>query len=140
MAENNNLSSTVEAFCKNMEGFLSSETVVGKPIDIGGTILVPLMDVTFGMGAGSFAGEKKRNSGGGMGGKLSPSAVLVIRDGITKMVSLKNSDSISKLLDMIPDFVNKFMSMAKEKKYGEAYAEAREEAAEDLKEKLDIEE
>ncbi len=39
---------------------------------------------------------------------MSPSAVLVISNGTTKMVTVKNQDGVSKILDMVPDFVNKF--------------------------------
>ena len=47
---------------------------------------------------------------GGMGGKIMPSAVLVIQNGTTKLVNIKNQDGITKILDMVPDFVNKFTS------------------------------
>ena len=144
MAENNGtFQTTVDSLMKGMDGFVSSKTVVGEPIHIGETILVPLVDVSFGMGAGAFIGEKKRNSGGGMGGKISPSAVLVLQNGVTRMVSVKNQDSISKLLDMIPDFVDKFMKKVEEKRDPEKAAAreaAKEEAAKDLKEKLNLEE
>ena len=44
-----------------------------------------------------------------MTGKMSPSAVIVIRsDGSAKLVNVKNQDSITKILDMIPDLVDKF--------------------------------
>ena len=92
-------------------------------------------------GAGAFIGEKKRKSGGGIGGKISPSAVLVLQNGVTRMVSVKNQDSISKLLDMIPDFVDKFMKKVEEKRDPEKAAAreaAKEEAAKDLKEKLNL--
>ena len=75
---------------------------------MGDTIILPLVDVTFGVGAGAFAGEKKNNGGGGMGGKISPSAVLVISNGVTKLVNIKNQDGLTKILDMVPDFLNKF--------------------------------
>ena len=144
MAENNGtFQTTVDSLMKGMDGFVSSKTVVGEPIHIGETILVPLGDVSFGMGAGAFIGEKKRNSGGGIGGKISPSAVLVLQNGVTRMVSVKNQDSISKLLDMIPDFVDKFMKKVEEKRDPEKAAAreaAKEEAAKDLKEKLNLEE
>ena len=71
---------------------------------MGDTIILPLVDVTFGVGAGAFAGEKKNNGGGGMGGKISPSAVLVISNGVTKLVNIKNQDGLTKILDMVPDF------------------------------------
>ena len=142
MAENNTFQTTVDSLVKGMDGFVSSKTVVGEAIHIGETIILPLVDVSFGMGAGTFLGEKKKNSGGGVGGKISPSAVLVIQNGSTRLISVKNQDSIGKLLDMIPDFVDKFMKKAEEKKNLEAAAakkEARAEAAEEIKEMLHME-
>ena len=143
MAENKNtVQTTVESLMKGMDSFVSSKTVVGEPIQVGETIILPLMDVSFGMGAGAFCGEKK-NSGGGIGGKMSPSSVLVIQNGSTRLVSVKNQDGISKLLDMIPDFVDKFMKKMDEKKNPEEAAarkEAKKEAAEEMKDMLDMEE
>lgn len=139
----NSFQSTVTSLVQGMDGFLSSKTVVGEPINIGDTIIVPLVDVSFGMGAGSFNGEKKRNCGGGIGGKISPCAVLVIQNGITRMVSVKDNDHISKLLDMIPDYVDKFIKHVQEKQDPEGFAvreEAKKEAAKDIKTKLNIEE
>ena len=75
---------------------------------MGDTIILPLVDVSFAVGAGAFSGEKKNNGGGGMGGKIQPSAVLVIKDGTSKLVNVKNQDGITKILDMVPDFVDKF--------------------------------
>ena len=43
-----------------------------------------------------------------MGAKISPSAILVISNGVTKLVNVKNQDTVTKILDMVPDFVNKF--------------------------------
>ena len=102
------LNETVNSLFQGMEGFLTSKTVVGEPIYIKDTIILPLVDVSFGMGAGAFEAEKKNRSGGGIGGKLTPSAVLVIRDGQTKLVNVKNQETIVKLLDMVPDVIYKF--------------------------------
>ena len=144
MAENKNtFQTTVESLMKGMDSFVSSKTVVGEPIQVGETIILPLVDVSFGMGAGAFCGEKKKNSGGGIGGKMSPSSVLVIQNGSTRLVSVKNQDGISKLLDMIPDFVDKFVKKMDEKKNPEEAAarkEAKREAAEEMKDMLDMEE
>ena len=107
MAENN-FQNTVEALFRGMDSFITTKTVVGDAITVGDTIILPLVDVTFGVGAGAFAGEKKNNGGGGMGGKISPSAVLVISNGVTKLVNIKNQDGLTKILDMVPDFLNKF--------------------------------
>ena len=79
-------------------------------IHIGDTIILPLVDVSFGVAAGAFSQDKKNNGAGGMGGKIMPSAVLVIQNGTTKLVNIKNQDGVTKILDMVPDFVNKFTS------------------------------
>lgn len=114
----NNFENTVDALFKGMDHFITSKTVVGDAITIGDTIILPLVDVSFGVGAGAFSEDKKTgnggagrtNGGGGLGGKISPSAVLVIQNGTTKLVNVKNQDGLTKILDMVPDFVNKFTS------------------------------
>lgn len=109
MAENN-FQGTVSSLFKGMENFITTKTVVGDAITIGDTIILPLVDVSFGVCASAKAEERKNSGGGGMGGKISPNAVLVIQNGVTKLVSVKNQDSVTKILDMVPDFVNKFAS------------------------------
>ena len=104
----NNFNEVVDSMIKGMDGFLSSKTVVGEPTVINDTILVPFVDVSFGVGAGDFRGEKKNNGAGGLTGKMSPSAVLVIQNGTTRLVNIKNQDSMTKILDMVPDLVNRF--------------------------------
>ena len=104
----NNFNSTVESLFKGMDSFITTKTVVGDAIHVGETIILPLVDVSFGVAAGAFSQDKKNNGAGGMGGKIMPSAVLVIQNGTTKLVNIKNQDGITKVLDMVPDFVNKF--------------------------------
>ena len=106
----NSFHTTVESLLKGMDSFITTKTVVGDAIHIGDTIILPLVDVSFGVAAGAFSQEKKNNGAGGMGGKIMPSAVLVIQNGTTKLVNIKNQDGITKILDMVPDFVNKFTS------------------------------
>lgn len=109
MSENNNtFRQTVESLFKGMDSFITTKTVVGDAIHIGETIILPLVDVSFGVAAGAMTQDKKNNGAGGMGGKITPSAVLVIQNGTTKLVNIKNQDGITKVLDMVPDFVNKF--------------------------------
>ncbi len=77
---------------------------------MGNTIILPLVDVSFGVGAGASSGDTKNSGAGGLGGKISPSAVLVIQEGNIRLVNVKNQDAVTKILDMVPDFVNKFTS------------------------------
>lgn len=110
MAENQ-FGNVVESLLKGMDTVLSTKTVVGEATQIGDTIILPLVDVSFGVGAGaSNNGDKKSQNGvGGLGGKMTPSAVLVIgKNGNAKLVNVKNQDTMTKILDMIPDLVDKF--------------------------------
>lgn len=105
-----NFNTTVESLFKGMDSFITTKTVVGDAITIGDTIILPLVDVSFGVAAGAFGQDQKNSGAGGMGGKVQPSAILVIQNGYTKLVNVKNQDSVTKILDMVPDVINKITS------------------------------
>ena len=104
----NNFNSTVAALFKGIDGVVSSKTVVGDAIQVGDITIIPLVDVSFALGAGAFSGDHKEKGAGGLGGKMTPSSVLVIQDGKTKLVNIKNQDAVTKILDMIPDVMDRF--------------------------------
>ena len=107
MAESN-FNGVVDSLLKGMNSVLSSKTVVGEATKVGDTIILPLVDVSFGVGAGSTSADKKNGGTGGFGAKMSPSAVLVIKDGATRLVNIKNQDAVTKVLDLVPDIMNRF--------------------------------
>ena len=117
----NNFAGVIESLMKGMNTVLSTKTVVGEATQIGDTIILPLVDVSFGVGAGASAGDKKN---GGFSGKMTPSAVLVIKNGSTKLVNIKNQDTMTKVLDMIPDIVDKFTAPKEEMIDDDAAVEA----------------
>ena len=120
MAENN-FGLTMESLFKGMDGFITTKTVVGDAIHFeDGTIILPLVDVTFGAGAGAFSKEADKKN-----------------NGVGELVNIKNQDTVTKLLDMVPDFVNKFAPGKKQTK--EAETEATEVTEEDIAEKLEKE-
>lgn len=106
----NGFDKIVDSLISGMDGFLSTKTVVGEPTKIGDTIIVPFVDVSFGVGAGNFKNNNKDNGAGGLTGKMAPSAVLVIQKGSTRLVNIKNQDAMTKILDMVPDIMNKISS------------------------------
>ena len=114
MADKENFQGVVESLLKGMDTVLSTKTVVGEATQVGDTIILPLVDVAFGVGAGATNGDKKTAASGGMGGKITPSAVLVIRDNQIKLVNIKNQDAVTKLIDMVPDIVNRFTGKEKD--------------------------
>ena len=133
MNTKNDVNTTVGALLKGMDSFITTKTVVGDPQQVGDTIILPLIDASFGVGAGAFCDDKKNNGAGGMSGKISPSAVLVIRNGETKLVNVKNQDSVTKILDMVPGFVDKFSNKVSAKAgKNEAPVEGTQAAAEEI--------
>ena len=105
----NKFKSNLETLFGNLDSFISTKTVVGEPIHIGDVIMLPLIDVVFGLGAGGDEGKDK-DSGhkAGLGAKITPSAVIVIKNGTVQLVNVKNQDAISKLIDMAPGVLAKF--------------------------------
>lgn len=140
----NNFDETMTTLFKGMDGFITSKTVVGDAIKFeDGTTILPLIDVSFGAGAGAFASEskKKDNGVGAMSGKITPSSVLVIKNGNVRLVNIKNQDTITRLLDLIPDLSEKFSNLinkGKEKKEeSNSDKEDIPETEEDIADKLD---
>ena len=118
MAENQ-FSGVVESLLKGMDTILSTKTVVCEATQIGDTIILPLVDVSFGVGAGAGVNDEKKtqNGAGGLGGKMTPSAVLVIgKNGSARLVNIKNQDTVTKILDMVPDILDRFGKKDKEEK------------------------
>lgn len=113
MAESKNrFSATIESMYDSMKGMISSKTVVGEPVIINeNTFVLPLMDVSIGVGAGANVreGSGKDLGGGGMGVKFSPSAVLVVQDGVARVINIQEQDKLLHLIEAAPDTVNRVL-------------------------------
>ena len=119
-----NLNSNFEALFSKLESFVTTKTVVGEPIRFDGVIIIPLIEVSIGVGAGATdGGEEKKGKeagGGGLGAKITPSAVVAVIDGTVQLVNVKSQDSVNKLIDMVPGILSKLnLSFPKKKKEDE---------------------
>ena len=101
------------------------------------TILLPLVDVTFGVGAGAKDKNYDKNglasAMGGAGAKMSPSAILVIQGGSIRMVNVKNQDLATRLVDMVPDVLERVKNGFEKEKENKQAREAVEKATEEEK-------
>lgn len=95
---------SVDMLFHKIDDLVSTKTVVGEAIALDGLTLLPLIEVAVGAGVGA---KENVDAAGGMGAKITPSAVLVIQDGSVQMINIKNQDAVSKLIDMAPGVVNK---------------------------------
>ena len=129
---NDGLGVTIQALFKGMEGLVQSKTVVGEPFEAGGALIIPLIEITAGLASGALTNPPKNNGAGAMSAKMSPVALLIIQDGKTRLVNVKNQDVFTRLLDLIPEAIDKIKNGAVSDeaiKKAEAYNEA---AADDI--------
>lgn len=94
----------VDVLFNKVDDLVSTKTVVGEAIVIGDLTLLPLIEVAVGAGVGA---KESVNSAGGMGAKITPSAILMIRPDGAQLINVKNQDALTKLIDMAPGVVNK---------------------------------
>ncbi len=97
---------------------LNSKTVVGEPITINGTTIIPLLSVGFGIGAGgglSKADDKHSGegpgsgSGSGGGAGMKPIAVIIIDKDGARIEPIKGgmASALEKLAEKVPDVIEK---------------------------------
>ena len=100
---------------------------MGEAMDLGGgKYVIPLADVTFGMGAGASVNEKYNSNGGGGGvsAKMSPHAVLLIENGTARIINVQEENKAVHFLESVPDLINRFSSFLKKEPKTESESEA----------------
>lgn len=109
-----NLTDNLKTIFQEMEDFLTTKAVVGEPIEVGAVTLIPVINVTFGMGTGGGTGEgakintgQKGGAGAGLGAKISPTAVIVIKEGDISVIPINGNAGLERIIEMVPDIVKK---------------------------------
>ncbi|MHC1684785.1 MAG: GerW family sporulation protein [Clostridiaceae bacterium] len=102
----------LEALFGKLESFLKTETVVGEPIVVGSTTLVPIVTVTFGGGTGGGVGKDPKGAdgsggGAGIGARITPNAILVIKNDEVSMLPVKGRNNLENLVEMVPEIISK---------------------------------
>ena len=111
MAEKNNFDESVKALLNGLDGFVSTKTVVGNAATVNDCTIIPFMDVSLGVGAGAYGGSRN-GTGGGMGAKMTPSAILIVqKDGAVKLINVKGEYTVVKVLDMVPDVIDRIKGL-----------------------------
>lgn len=109
-SKQNGFNHVLESLMEGAQGVLTSRTVVGEPIKVDDTIIIPLSDVSIGVGAGSNGAERKDGGMGGFSARMTPSAVLVIKNNMTKVVNVREQTSLTHIMDMVPEVIDKIRS------------------------------
>ncbi|MCX6829570.1 MAG: spore germination protein GerW family protein [candidate division Zixibacteria bacterium] len=126
----NNVSEILQNIVGELRQMARSQSVVGEPITLGNKIIVPLVKISVGFGAGGAQSEKQpegTNFGGGGGGgaKIEPAAFIII-DGDKVSLMAAKPGKYDSLIEAVPALVGKLIDMrssAKEKKEEESTGE-----------------
>lgn len=98
---------------EEIERVVSSKTVVGDPIHVDGTTLIPLISIGFGFGAGGASGNGAKSSsegtgaGTGAGVGIKPVAIIVIDKNGTRLECLRGG--AASFLDHVGSAIGKAM-------------------------------
>lgn len=134
MAESK-FSDIINSSLQKVKEFTNSETVIGDPITVGETTIVPVSRITMGFASGGidYAGKKRREQqsanpnnfggGGGTGVNITPIAFLVISEGgavdilpITGYEENSSVDKITSLIEHSPDILARLRDVFTKKK------------------------
>ena len=128
MAEQHPIEGIMSSALQNIKEMVDVNTIIGNPVTCDdGTVIIPVSKVSFGFGAGGGEygkAEVKENGihanfggGSGAGVSISPVAFLVVGNGDVRMLTLSQSQSsFDRVIDMVPDVMNKVRDMVGGKK------------------------
>jgi uncharacterized spore protein YtfJ len=107
--------SLVKTTLGEIEKVLGTKTVIGDPISVGDTTLIPLLSIGFGFGGVGGTGDSKRGSegaggGGGAAGGVKPIAIIIIDKNGARIESIKGgmAGALEKLGETVPEVLAKF--------------------------------
>lgn len=119
---NHPIDSLMVTAMSSLRDMIDVNTIVGDTVETpDGTVIIPVSKVCFGFAAGGsefnsnkmnkFVEEYKLPFGGGSGAgvKISPIAFLVVKDGVIKLLTIDADRPLDKLVDALPDLVNKIV-------------------------------
>jgi len=106
------INQNITTLFEQLDRFFKTETVFGEAMQVGNVTLIPVINVSFGAGTGAGSGKDAKGSdgsggGGGAGGKISPTAVIVIKNEEVSILPLTNRGHVDKIMEMIPELINK---------------------------------
>ena len=108
----------LKTLAQDLKTFAKSETIFGDPMEIQGTIIIPVSTISMGYGGGAGEGQgtdDKHGSGKGTGGgagagvKIEPAALIIAKDGDISVVGVQSSSKWGELIELIPDAIAKFV-------------------------------
>lgn len=141
--------SLMDKTIEKIKSMVSTDTVIGAPIAVGGVTLIPVSKVTYGFAAGGSdlpsktAGSELFGGGGGAGITISPVGFLSVCGTQVKMLPINPPiTTVDRIVEMVPEAVDKVTDFIQSRKKKDADSddladEIAAQAAEQIAENLD---
>ncbi len=113
----------VKTSLAEIERILSTKTIIGDPITIGETTIIPVSSIGFGFGAGGGTGKGEKSgwgegTGGGTGGGggIRPVSIIIINEDGVKVEPIRGTtiSILEKLGEVVGEAVTKRFQRKKE--------------------------
>lgn len=110
----------IRTVMESIREIAKTETVVGDPVTIANTVIIPVSKISFGFGAGGGgsgreeSGKGGKGEGGGTGGgvTIEPVAFVVVSDGKAQLLPLKEKENtFGKVIDLMPEIVTRIKDL-----------------------------
>ena len=110
----------MDAIAAHLENMVRSKTIVGEPIIAGNATVIPIIAASFGFALGDGEGTEPnkgggKGSGGGGGAKITPTALLVVKDDDVQVFNLGEKGSLDKLVTLVPEIISKISDLKTKK-------------------------
>ncbi|MPM89479.1 putative spore protein YtfJ [bioreactor metagenome] len=128
MEHNHPLQDLMSTTMQKIRDMVDANTIVGEPIPAGdGVTLIPVSKLAFGFASGGsdFVSKNQKpeatnpfGGGSGAGVTISPVAFLVVKDGTVRVlpVALPASNTVERVVEMVPDLVDKVTGFVEKQK------------------------
>mgnify|MGYP004687102765 CR=1 FL=1 len=125
---NHPLSEMMTSTMEKIKSMIDVNTVIGNPISTpNGATVIPITKVSIGYGSGgsdfatkNYPATRDNSFGGGAGAgvQITPIAFLVVRDDSVRMLPISEpaSSSMDRLIELLPELIDKAESYLSEKK------------------------
>lgn len=134
MENNHPINDVISVTMDKVRQMVDVNTIVGTPIVAGDVTIIPVSKVSFGFGSGgselspkNMPADKRNPFGGGAaaGCNIDPIAFLVVRADSVRLlpVNAPGAGAVEKIIDLMPEIVNKVTTIIDKKKAGQPVAE-----------------
>ena len=105
---------------EKIRDMVNSETIIGDPIHVDDTTIIPVSRVTFGFASGgSDVGPASSKQMFGAGVSVTPVAFLVVSNGNVRTVQLvEKVSAVDNVIASLPELVDKVAALIKKEKPG----------------------